>query len=446
LYRFLIDELKNRKNSTNRKPIIIEGAKRVGKTWLMKEFGNQFYNETVYVDLSIESVRSSIFSFSFNASEIISKVELFFNLSDLSDNTLIVFDEIQYCPDFLNILSSIYLTFPEYHILCASSSSFDQQAKIDFSSNVDFITLHPLSFKEFLIALNKKHFVELLDSRCYSELSSNKNEILDLLKTYYFVGGMPEAVCCYSEYNDLYEVREIQNNILRSYKQSFQSEFAESCLKISRVWDSIPFQLSKDNKKFIYGLVFDGGRARDYESSIRSMLQMHYVCNINRVTSGLTPLDRFKDNKAFKLFVLDIGLLCAMFELDPSVVIEKDTIFTEFNGALTEQYVVQQLQQFSDVNMFYYTNDSGTCEIDFLIELLGTVIPVEARAIPNLKSKSVKIYSERFIPNITAKFSLLDYSNDKFALNLPLYAIENFVGEIKETVSHLSDLDHFDVY
>ena len=448
MYRCLYEKLINWKNQFNSKPLIVDGAKSVGKTWLIREFGSNEYDKLVYVDLSIESDRSSVICFSFNVPDIISNLEAYLKLKIDPDKTLIVFDNIQCVPDFVSVLSCFHLIAPNYHVVGISSVCFcDLIIDNPFgASELESLTLFPLSFKEFLISLNKQELVNSIFENNLASLTLFKDELIDLLKYYYFVGGMPEAVLSFCSEHDLQKVRLIQNNILDSYKCSFDTDMHDSTYRLKRVWDSIPSQLSKEKKKFLYGLIADGGRAREYESSLLSLKKYGYIHKISRVTTGQYPLHSFEDNKAFKLYLNDIGLLSAMFDLSPDIVKDKNNIFNIFNNALTEQFVVQQLVIEPELSLFYYTNDSGTCEVDFLVDNGYTVIPLEAEAVPNLRSKSMKIYSERFVPDITVRTSLSDYKREQFFVNIPLYCIGNLTKEIKNKSDYFSDWDHCFVF
>jgi predicted AAA+ superfamily ATPase len=295
---------------------------------------------------------------------------------------------------------------------------------------VDFLKLHPLSFKEFLMATDKKRFAELLDKRDFQMITSFKQTYIDALKHYYFVGGMPEAVQSFAENKDFNEVREIQKRILVAYEQDFSKHAPNEIVpRLRMLWNSIPSQLAKENKKFIYGLVREGARAKDYESAIMWLGDCGLVHKVSRVNAAGIPLRAYEDLKAFKLFLLDVGLLACMAGLRPSTLLDGNDLFVEFKGALTEQYVCQQLKATEDLDVYYYTNDRGSCEVDFVVDTGSLIAPVEVKAEINLKAKSLKEYKEKFSPNVAIRTSMSDYKKEEWLVNLPLYAIEQIKAE-----------------
>lgn len=290
---------------------------------------------------------------------------------------------------------------------------------------VDFLSLYPLSFKEFLIATTGERFAELLDKQDYPMITSFRQTYIDALKQYYFVGGMPEAVQSFTEEKDFNEVRKIQKRILDAYEQDFSKHAPiEIVPKIRMIWNSIPSQLAKENKKFIYGLVREGGRAKEYETAIMWLCDCGLVHRVSRVNAAGIPLKAYEDLKAFKLFIVDVGLLGCMTGLRQLTLLDVNDLFTEFKGALTEQYVCQQLKTINDLNVYYYTNDRGSCEVDFIIDNGEQIVPVEVKAEVNLKAKSLKTYREKFNPEISVRTSMADYKKENGLVNLPLYAVE----------------------
>ena len=432
MYRFAIDELFKWKNSNNRKPLIIEGARQVGKTWIMKEFGKQAFENTVYINFDSNSRMAELFSSDLEIDRIVMGLELYSDIKIDPQNTLIIFDEVQEVPRALASLKYFYENAPEYHIVCAGSLlgiALHQGTSFPVGK-VDFLSLYPLSFKEFLLAMGKQKYVDLMDKADYEMMTSFKQDLIDLLKYYYFVGGMPEAVMSFATEKDFNKVRRIQNRILEAYEQDFSKHAPnESVPKLRMLWNSIPSQLAKENKKFIYGLVREGARAREYESAIMWLCDCGLVHKVSRVTVGRLPLKAYEDMKAFKMFVLDVGLLGCMVGLNKKILLDGNDLFVEFKGALTEQYVLQQLITNPDLNIYYYTNDNGSCEVDFLVDTGDTVIPVEVKAEVNLRSKSLKTYVEKFSPDIAIRTSMSDYKKEEWLTNLPLYAIENLIKE-----------------
>ena len=432
MYRSALEKLYQWKESKHRKPLIIEGARQVGKTWLMKEFGKQAYSDTVYVNFDSNVRMAELFSKDLDTSRLIMGLELYSGKKINSEGTLLIFDEVQEVPKALSSLKYFYENAPQYHIVCAGSLlGIALHKGTSFPvGKVDFLKLYPLSFKEFLMATGKERFAELLDSRDYEMINNFKQTYIDALKQYYFVGGMPEAVQDFSENQDFGEVRKIQKRILAAYEQDFSKHAPNEIVpKIRMLWNSIPSQLSKENKKFIYGLVREGARAKEYETAIMWLSDCGLVHKISRVNSAGIPLRAYEDLKAFKLFVLDVGMLGCMAGLRQGTLLDGNDLFVEFKGALTEQYVCQQLKTIDDLGIYYYTNDRGSCEIDFVIDTGEQIIPVEVKAETNLKAKSLKTYRERFDPELSIRTSMADYKKEDWLLNLPLYAIENITAE-----------------
>ena len=426
MYRYAIEDLYKWKESKYRKPLIIEGARQVGKTWLMKEFGKQAYENTVYINFDANSQMSELFSADLNIERIMLGLELYVGHKINSENTLLIFDEIQEVPKALSSLKYFYENAPQYHIVCAGSLlGIALHSGTSFPvGKVDFLKLYPLSYKEFLRALGNEQFVDLLEKHDYTMITSFKQTYIDALKQYYFVGGMPEAVLHFVENKDFNEVRGIQKRILNAYEQDFSKHAPNEIVpKIRTVWNSIPAQLAKENKKFIYGLVREGARAKDYETAIMWLCDCGLVHKVSRITTPHFPLKAYEDLKAFKLFLLDVGLLSCMTGIRQNILLDGNDMFVEFKGALTEQYVMQQLATISDISVYYYTNDRSSAEIDFLIDNGETVIPVEVKAEVNLKAKSLKTYYEKYQPKISVRTSMADYKKEDWLVNLPLYAV-----------------------
>ena len=427
MYRVAIEKLYKWKESKRRKPLIIEGARQVGKTWLMKEFGIKAYADTVYINFDSNSRMAELFSSDLNTDRLIMGIEIYAGKKIDSNNTLLIFDEVQEVPRALSSLKYFYENAPQYHIVCAGSLlGIALHGGTSFPvGKVDFLSLYPLSFKEFLIATTGERFAELLDKQDYPMITSFRQTYIDALKQYYFVGGMPEAVQSFTEEKDFNEVRKIQKRILDAYEQDFSKHAPiEIVPKIRMIWNSIPSQLAKENKKFIYGLVREGGRAKEYETAIMWLCDCGLVHRVSRVNAAGIPLKAYEDLKAFKLFIVDVGLLGCMTGLRQLTLLDVNDLFTEFKGALTEQYVCQQLKTINDLNVYYYTNDRGSCEVDFIIDNGEQIVPVEVKAEVNLKAKSLKTYREKFNPEISVRTSMADYKKENGLVNLPLYAVE----------------------
>lgn len=427
MYRIAIEKLYKWKESRRRKPLIIEGARQVGKTWLMKEFGEKAYQDTIYINFDSNSRMSELFSEDLNVDRLIMGIELYAGKKIDPDHTLLIFDEVQEVPKALSSLKYFYENAPQYHIVCAGSLlGIALHGGTSFPvGKVDFLNLYPLSFKEFLMATTGERFAELLENQDYQMVNAFKQTFIDALKQYYFVGGMPEAVESFVEEKDFNEVREIQKRILSAYEQDFSKHAPiEIVPKIRMVWNSIPSQLAKENKKFIYGLVREGGRAKEYETAIMWLCDCGLIHKVSRVNAAGFPLKAYEDLKAFKMFLVDVGLLGCMTGLRQRTLLDGNELFTEFKGALTEQYVCQQLKTIQDLDIYYYTNDRGSCEVDFVVDTGEEIVPLEVKAEVNLKAKSLKTYHEKYNPPISIRTSMADYKKEDWIVNLPLYAIE----------------------
>ena len=427
MYRMAIEKLLKWKESKRRKPLIIEGARQVGKTWLMKEFGRQAYADTVYINFDSNSRMAELFASDLDTDRLLMGLELYAGRKINSDNTLLIFDEVQEVPRALTSLKYFYENAPQYHIVCAGSLlgiALHQGTSFPVGK-VDFLKLYPLSFKEYLMAVGKERFAELLNRQDYQMIAGFRQTYTDALKHYYFVGGMPEAVQSFAENKDFNEVRAVQKRILSAYEQDFSKHAPNEMVpKIRMLWNSIPSQLAKENKKFIYGLLRKGARAKEYETAIMWLSDCGLVHKVSRVNAAGIPLKAYEDLKAFKLFLVDVGLLGCMAGLHQRILLDGNDLFTEFKGALTEQYVCQQLKTIEDLGVYYYTNDRGSCEVDFIVDTGERIIPVEVKAEMNLRAKSLKVYQEKFSPEVSVRTSMSDYKKEEWRINLPLYAIE----------------------
>ena len=426
MYRIAIEKLLKWKKSKYRKPLIIEGARQVGKTWLMQEFGKQEYADTIYINFDSNPSMAELFAYDLNVDRLIMGLELFAGRKIDPDNCLLIFDEIQEVPRALASLKYFCERAPQYHIVCAGSL-FGIALHLGTSfpvGKVDFLKLYPLSFKEFLMATVQKQFADLLDRQDFQMITTFKQTYIDALKQYYYVGGMPEVVQNFADNKDFGEVREIQKRILYAYEQDFSKHAPNEIIpRIRMLWNSIPSQLAKENKKFVYGLVREGARAKEYETAIMWLSDCGLIHKVSRVNSVGIPLKGYEDLKAFKIFLVDVGILGCMAGLSPRTLLDGNSLFTEFKGALTEQYVCQQLKNIEDVDVYYYTNDRGSCEIDFVIDTGNQVVPVEVKAEVNLRAKSLKTYREKFSPEICVRTSMADYKKEEWLINLPLYAV-----------------------
>lgn len=426
MYRTAIELLYKWKDKKGRKPLIIRGARQVGKTWLMKEFGAKEYKKCVYISFDNNQRMQELFAADLNIERIVTGLELYAGHKIDPDETLLIFDEIQEVPKALTSFKYFNENAPQYHIVCAGSllgvalhkgTSFPV-------GKVEFMDLYPLSFQEFILAMGKEQYVKLLDDSDYSMVTTFRQEYIDLLKQYFYVGGMPEVVNNFSVNKDFNEAREIQGRILDAYEQDFSKHAPYNVVpRIRMLWNSIPSQLTKENKKFIYGLIKEGARAKEYEMAMLWLTDCGLAHMVNRVTAPNLPLKAYEDLKAFKLFMLDVGLLSCMVRLRQDVLLDRNELFKEFKGALTEQYVLQQLKTLKNINTYYWTNDRNSAEIDFLIDNGEDVIPLEVKAEVNLQAKSLKTFREKFNPRISVRTSMADYKKEDWLINLPLYAI-----------------------
>jgi len=414
------------KQKKNKKPLIIRGARQVGKTWIMKNFGTTAYKQMVYVNFDSNQQMKNLFEGNMSIARIITGLELYAGHKISPEDTLLIFDEIQEVPKALTSLKYFNEDAPQYQVICAGSLlgvALHQGTSFPVGK-VEFLNLHPLSFKEFMIAMGKDQFVEVLEKGDFNLANTFKQEYIDLLKYYYYVGGMPEVVASFSDNQDFNEAREIQKRILAAYEQDFSKHAPNEVVpRIRMLWNSIPSQLTKENRKFIYGLIKDGARAKDYEMAMLWLSDCGLVHKVQRVTTPSLPLKAYEDLKAFKLFVLDVGLLSCMVRLEQRVLLGGNELFKEFKGALTEQYVLQQLKTLDTIETYYWTNDRGSAEIDFVIDNGHEVIPIEVKAETNLKAKSLKTYYEKFSPKTSIRTAMTEYKQEEWLLNLPLWSI-----------------------
>jgi len=421
-----IDELITWKNSSSRKPLIIRGARQVGKTWLMKEFGNTQYAQTVYVNFEKNKRLQSLFTDDFDIKRVIVALQAESGLTIDTENTLLIFDEIQEVPEALTALKYFYEDAPGYHIISAGSLlGVALHSTTSFPvGKVIFMNLYPLTFLEFLEAIGEMTLVKLLNDSDWKLITTYKTRFIERLRQYYYVGGMPEAVLKFSENSNFKEVREIQKQILEAYEQDFSKHAPRDIIpRIRMVWNSIPAQLAKENRKFIYGIIKEGARAKDYELALSWLIDCGLVHKICRVTKPAVPLKAYEDRSAFKLFLADIGLLTAMGDIDSKTLLEGNTIFSEFKGALTEQYVLQQLKSVDEHIIYYWSAERSTSEIDFISQFKDRVVPIEVKAEENLQAKSLKVYMEKFSPEISIRTSMSDFRKQDWLTNLPLYAL-----------------------
>ena len=426
MQRDKLNELIIWKNNPNRKPLIMKGARQVGKTWLLKEFGNTQYQQMVYVNFEKSKRLKTLFTDDFDIHRLIIALQAESGLTINPENTLLVFDEIQAIPEALTSLKYFQEDAPEFHIVAAGSLlGMAFHSNISFPvGKVDFMNLYPLSYKEFLKAIGEEGFLKILSSNDWKLITAYKSKYIDWLRQYYYVGGMPEAVSKYCESKNFMEVRNIQKQILNAYDQDFSKHAPyEIVPRIRMIWNLIPAQLAKENRKFIYGQLKKGARAKDYELALSWLNDCGQVHKVYRVTKPGFPLIAYEDRSAFKLYMVDVGLLSAMGDIDAKTLLSGNAVFTEFKGALTEQYVLQQLISTGNYAIYYWSAERSTAEVGFVVQYDGENIPIEVKAEENLRAKSLRVFHEKFSPKISIRTSMSDYRRQDWMINLPLYAI-----------------------
>lgn len=431
--RTLFAKLEQWKNKKRRKPLIIQGARQVGKTWIMKEFGARYYKDTIYINFDNNETMKKVFDIDFDIKRIISSIKIEYGKSFEPEETLIIFDEIQEAPKALASLKYFYENAPEYAIVAAGSllgvalhrgTSFPV-------GKVDFMHLYPLNFYEFVCAIGEKQLATLLVSKDYDLMNAYSTKYIELLKMYYYIGGMPEVVQTFLDTDDYYEVRNVQKNLLKYYEEDFSKHAPKEVIpRIMMVWNSIPSQLAKENRKFIYGCMRTGARAKDFELAIQWLEDAGLIIRSYRVTKPDIPLIAYMDMNSFKMFTLDVGLLGAKADIHAKVLLDGCRIFEEFKGALTEQFVAQQLKA-SDRELYYYSTDNASGEIDFIIQHEMHSIPIEVKAEENLRAKSLRAFCDKYKPQIAIRTSMSNYREQDWMINVPLYALEEYLDALE---------------
>lgn len=426
--RNAIRELINWKNKTGKKPLIIQGARQVGKTWLMKEFGRLHYERAVYVNFDVNFRMRDFFKIDLDVKRLLAGLEVEADFKINPQNTLIIFDEIQECPQALTSLKYFNEDAPEYSIIAAGSLlGVAHHSGTGFPvGKVEFMDLYPLSFEEFMEALGQGTLIELAKKKEFKLISVFRDKYLDFLRKYCYIGGMPEVVQHFVDNSDFKAVREIQKQIIEAYEKDFSKHIpANTVTKTRLVWKSIPAQLTKENKKFIYGVIRQGARAKEFETALSWLSDCGLIYKVNKIKKPGLPIAAYEDFNTFKIFVVDVGLLGALTNLEAITIIEGNKIFDEYKGAIAEQYVLQQLKTIKDLPVFYWANDTSRSEIDFIIQLGSNIIPVEVKSSMNLRAKSLKNYRNEFNPKISIRTSTADYKETEGLYDIPLYMIEN---------------------
>lgn len=426
MQRFLMEELIQWKDKDNRKPLILKGARQVGKTWLMKEFGRLHFKKVAYVTFYNNQRMKKVFDDDYDIERILININIETHTEVTPEDTLIIFDEIQEAPRALEALKYFCENASEYAIIAAGSLlGVAIHSGISFPvGKVDLLELHPMNYREFLMAMGEEQLAGLLEKGDITLLGDFSEKYIFWLKNYYYVGGMPEIVQYYSEHKNYDEVRNMQNAILEQYENDFGKHTSSNELpRIRMVWNSIPLQLAKENKKFFFGKIKEGARAKDFELAVEWLQDCGLIKKVYKVNKPAVPLKAYIDFSSFKLYLLDVGLLGALSELDAESILEGNAVFVEFKGALTEQYVLQQIISDTKFTPYYYAGEKSTYEVDFLIQKSRNVVPVEVKAEENLRAQSLKVYCEKFKPEYAVRTSMSNYREQEWMVNIPLYAI-----------------------
>lgn len=423
--RSIYSSLKKWKESPTRKPLILQGARQVGKTYILKEFGAREYSEVVYINCDDNNDMQNMFV-DYDVDRIIRSMSAISGISIKPSTTLLILDEIQEVERGLASLKYFCEKAPEYHVAVAGSLlGITLHEGTSFPvGKVDMLYMYPMDFEEFLLAMGKEQLVELLRNNSWAALTPLRGMLTELLRQYYFVGGMPEAVKAYVERGDIWEVRSIHSKIIDAYRNDMSKHVPKQQVqRINMVWNSIPSQLARDNKKFIYGALRKGARANDFEIAIQWLVDSGLVHKVHRISKPVVPLKFYEDMASFKLFLLDCGLLGALSETPPEQILIGDNVFEEYKGAFTENYVLQQLKSLSRTFVYYYSNDNSTLEIDFVVQHEAHVIPIEVKAEENLRAKSLRQFVTDNAGLHGVRFSMSDYREQDWLTNVPLWAV-----------------------
>ncbi len=426
MYRAVIEDLIQWKQSANRKPLILQGARQVGKTYILKEFGRSEYAKTVHISFDRDEKARQFFNEYGGAERLIRLLSAHSETDITPNDTLIILDEIQECPVALQALKYFYEETPQYHIVVAGSLlGISLHGNASFPvGKVDMLRLFPMTYEEFLGAMGKQSLLKALRQQDWDTIDALAEDYIDLLRQYYYVGGMPEAVLAYTQGHRLQEVRRIQERILAAYRYDFSKHAPSNEVpRINMVWDSIPSQLAKDNKKFIYGAMKKGARAAQFEEAIQWLIDAGLVYKVSRVSDIKMPLKFYEDFSAFKLFLLDVGLMGALVKAPSSLVMIGNDIFKEYKGAFTELFAYTQLAT-TDIPVYYHSVDNSTIEIDFALQIGEQVYPVEVKSEINLQSKSLKTFMVSHPELKALRFSMRNHIDQDWVENFPLFAFK----------------------
>ncbi len=424
--RFITEKLLEWKESKDRKPLILRGARQVGKTYILKEFGENNYENVAYFNFDHDDGLANLFLNTKDPKRLIEQLSLASGMKINPLTTLIIFDEIQECPNALNSLKYFCEEANDYHIACAGSLLGIKLSKTSFPvGKVDFLYMYPMTFSEFLIAINKENLVEFMKSlKEIKEIPKIfEDELIEKLKTYFIVGGMPEVVYSWANDKDISKVNKIQKNILDSYESDFSKHVESSeANKISLIWNGIPSELARENKKFVYQVIKEGARAREYEGALNWLKDANLINKCYLVNKCSFPLKGYQDLNAYKIYMNDIGLLRRMSNLDSSIILENNKLFEEFKGTFTENYVANTLSYMLEEAPNYYKIDRYI--VDFVIERKNTIIPIEVKSNKSTNNNSLSKYNSNHDNEISFRFSLNNLHKDGKIVNIPLYLIE----------------------
>jgi predicted AAA+ superfamily ATPase len=429
MYRKDINKLKEWKISAVRKPLIVQGARQVGKTWLLREFGKTEFEQTIYVNFEKEISLQSLFQQDLNPKRIIATLETFFATKINAENTLIIFDEIQSAPKGLTSLKYFCEEASEYFVAASDSLlGMNLHNKVSFPvGKVSFLYMFPMNFYEFLLAIGEQGLASILEKKQWNILEVFTEKFKEQLRYYCYIGGMPEVVNDYVANRNFQTVRKLQEDILATYENDFSKHAPNDIVpRLNMVWQNIPAQLSKENKKFVYGVMKEGARAKDFELAIQWLVDSGILLKSYRVSKPEMPLIAYQDMSVFKLFFNDVGLLAAKSNLDTKTIALGNSLFTEYKGAFIEQFVIQQLKAAEIDYIGYWTNERSTSEVDFVIQNEGEITPIEVKATENLQAKSFKLFCEKFKPQTAIRTSLSNYREEDWMTNVPLYIIGDY--------------------
>lgn len=424
--RLILQRLCDWKQKTFKKPLLIYGARQVGKSWIMEEFGKTCFKDYVHINFEKNDRICSLFNNSLDPKVILQGLEIETH-KKISSETLIVFDEIQACPQAITSLKYFCEDLPAYSVIGAGSLlGVALHEGISFPvGKIDVLHMYPMTFLEFLDAIGENGLVEILNTRKFDLIRVFKEKLIEYIKSYLYIGGMPEVVASYVTNRDFQKVRQLQKRILSGYKSDFSHHIPKEILdKVNKLWESIPVQLAKENKKFVYKEVASKtSRSKDYEAAIQWLKDSGLIYQVLRIKKPALPISGYIEENIFKLFMLDVGLLTAKTNLDVRILLEGANIFTEFKGAMTEQFVLQELMANEDIEIGYWANKNGNAEVDFIIQICSKLIPVEVKAGENLRSRSLFFYNEKYSPELCIRTSLADYKKTENLYDIPLYMI-----------------------